>query len=536
MKTLLVKPGIEFVEKTLKGPWPPELAHLEKLHKHPLLLFRTLASFQVFAPSSVLAVGSVLKELGEDVEYLDIPLEFGLPLREEQNRRRQEKIAEYITKGGYDVVGISCTCTLDCLTTQRVAEAAKGISKDIAVIVGGYQAASEARDLMEKIPAIDVIVLSDFEPIAEKLFSSLNGKIPMNTIPNLIYRENGTIHASERKYIKIKAEDLPIYDYSLIKKYIQKYSIFTIEASRGCPYDCSFCQESVLRQAYTVKDATVAADEIIDASNYIAQFTKSLVFFYSDPLWGLNPKWVKDFCLQLADKRDEMMSNMFVWMISARIGQFDDETLSLLKKAGCVRIGYGVESLSPKILKLMSKTRDPQKYIASVFSTVEKTLKMDMNAMLFNILGMPGETPSTIDETLDSIKKLPLENEKLLLLFSLAFPLKGTLMHEQIHDPKFIKEYGVRILDECDWEKSYVPRLTLLFDPSKELPASEVADFFLGIVEGTLDIPSPFALYQKELPHEKRVEFLEYLKAVLDKDEISPEEIVKFRAITRISR
>ncbi len=535
MKTLLVKPGVEFMEKALSEPWPSELSYLEKLHRQPVLFLRALVSFQVFAPSSLLAVGSCLEELGEDVEYLDIPLEFGISLREEQSKRKHEKIGEYIARGGYDIVGISCTCSSEYLAARRVAETVKRVSEDITVIAGGYHGASEACALMETIPAIDVVVLSDFEPVAGQLYSSFSGKVPMDSIPNLLYRENGTIHASERKYIKIKAEDLPVYDYSLVKKYIRKYSTFMIEASRGCPYDCTFCQEKVLRQSYTTKDAPVAVDEIIDAANYLAQFVGPLNFLYSDPLWGLNPKWVRDFCLQLAGRRDEIVSDVFGWTILARIGQFNDETLSLMKKAGCVSIGYGVESLSPRMLRMMNKTSDPQKYITSVFDTVEKTLRNDMHAMLFNILGIPGETPSTIEETLNSLRKLPLEDENVLLIFSLAFPLRGTLLYEQIHDSQFVGNHGMRIHDEYTWEKSYIPLLSMLFDPSKELSASQLVDTFLDLEQGTLGIPSPFALYRMVQSHEKRIEILKYLEAMLDKDEISPEEIIECARIIRMA-
>jgi radical SAM superfamily enzyme YgiQ (UPF0313 family) len=286
--------------------------------------------------------------------------------------KRKEKIADYIAKGGYDIIGISCTSALEGITTQRVAEAAKRASENVTVVVGGYQATSEALGFMKKIPSIDIIVLSDFEPIAKQLYAAFDGKIPMGKVPNVIYRENSRIYISERKCIKVEPEDLPIYDFSLVEKYIPTYVMFTIEASRGCPYNCSFCQEKTVRQSYTVKGATVAADEIIDAVNYIAQFVEHIIIDYSDPLWGANPKWVRDFCSQLINRKDEITANTFGWTIGARVGQFNEETFSLMKKAGCVTIAYGVESLSPTMLKIMNKTRNPHKYITSVFDTVKK--------------------------------------------------------------------------------------------------------------------------------------------------------------------
>jgi radical SAM superfamily enzyme YgiQ (UPF0313 family) len=518
MKTLVVRPGAEIVEKTLRGPWPPELSHLEKLYKEKAVLFRGLGGLQSLSHSSTVAVGSILQNQGEDVEYLDVPFEFGIPLTEELNAQRHKKIEEYIAKGGYDVVGISCISSFEGVATQRIAEAAKRAQEDILVIVGGYQAAADALDLMEKIPAIDILVVSDFEPISEQLYAAFEGKIPLSEVPNVMYRDNGKIKTSERKHIKVEPEDLPIYDFSLVEKYISRYAMFTIEASRGCPYECSYCQEKVLRKTYSAKDPSVAVDEFINTGNYILQFVKPVIFLYSDPLWGLNLRWVKDFCSQLAERRNELTSDEAAWIIEARIGQFDDEALSLMKKSGCMSISYGVESLSPRMLTMMKKTKDPQKYITTVYETAEKTLAHDIQTMLFFLFGIPGETHETINETLAMMRSLPLEKENFHIGLSLAHPLRGTLLDEQVHNPQFVKEHGVKILDENDWKKAYIPRLTLLFDPSRDLSAAELANIYLDLINGTLGIPV----------FEKQLEMFKEVRTLLGKIEISPEGLERW--------
>jgi tRNA A37 methylthiotransferase MiaB len=518
MKTLVVRPGSEIVEKTFRGPWPPGLNHLERLYREPGEFCRGVVQHAIFSHSSSLAVGTLLNKMGEDVEYLDVPLEFGLPLTEELNEQKGEKIAEYIARGGYDVVGISCTFALEGVATKRVANAAKNALEDVTVVVGGYQAASVARDMMEKTPSIDVVVLSDFEPIAELLYQSFEGTIPVSSVPNILYRENGTICGSERIPLTVTPEDLPVYDYSLVKKYLPKYAVFVVEASRGCPYQCTFCQEKVLRHLHTVKDANVVVEETIDTANYVAQTTDHVTILYCDALWGVNPQWVKDFCLQLAERKDEITSSGFGWFIEGRVGQFDAEALSLMKKAGCIAIAYGVESLSSKMLNIMNKTRNTQKYIASVFDTAERTTEAGIHAALLFLLGMPGETPSTLEETLTVMKRLPLEKENLHVKFGLPAILHGTLLDKQIHDPQFVEEHGVRLLGENDWEKGYFPRHTLLFDPSRELSASEMTDFFLDIVGGTRGIPASL---------EKQFETHKEVRAVLDQDEISADNLVR---------
>lgn len=524
MKTLLVKPGVGIVEKTLRGPWTPELSYLEKLYREPGLLFRGFISLEGFSHSPTLAVGTVLRKLGEDVEYLDVPFEFGLPLTEKLNAEKQEKIEKYIGKGEYDVVGISCTSTLEGVTTRQIAEAARSASEDVNIVVGGYQAASDALTFMERVPAIDCIVLSDFECVGEKLYESFNGKIPMREVPNILYRKNGTIYASERVHLKVSPEDLPVYDYTLAEKYLPKYTMFMIEASRGCPYNCSFCQEKVLRHSYTVKDASTAANEIIDTASYLAQFVDNAIFFYCDPLWGANPKWVKRFCSHVIKRRDETGSDLVGWGAAARVGQFSSEELSLMKRAGCITVGYGVESLSPRMLRIMDKTVNPGKYVDSVSDTVDKTLEADLHVILTFILGLPGETPSTMKETLNSLKNLPLGNRNLHLQIGLPVALRQTLLDQQLHDPKYIEEYGIRVHDEYDWEKGYLPRFTPLFDPSRELSASELADIFLDLIHGIRGISGSLG--------KKRDTFRE-ISTVLEKEYISPEELAEWGRIYR---
>ncbi len=518
MKTLVVRPGPKIVEKTFRGPWPPELNYLERLYKEPGEFCRGLVQHAVFSHSSSIAVGTILKKMGEEVEYLDVPLEFGLPLTEELNTEKGEKIQKYIARGGYDVVGISCTTTFEGVSTQMIAEAAKSALEDVTVVVGGYQAISVPRDMMERIPSIDVIVLSDFEPVAERLYHSFYGKIPAKNVPNILYRENGSICVSERVPIRMNPDNLPMYDYSLVEKYLPKYTAFVIEASRGCPYDCTFCQERVVRQQHTAKDVHAVVEETIDTCNYVGKFTDYVAILYCDALWGASPKWVRKFCSELAERRNEIASDGFGWFIEGRVGQFNADALSLMKKSGCMAIAYGVESLSPKMLKMMNKTRNPHKYMSSVLDTAEKTLKAGIHAALLFLLGLPGETPATIEETLTAVRGLPLENRSLHIKVCLPAVLPGTLLDKQLHDPQFTAEHGARLLAENDWEKGYFPRHTLLFDPSRELSASEMTDIFLDIIHGARGIPASL---------EKQLEVYKEVGAVLDQDEISADNLVR---------
>jgi hypothetical protein len=522
MKTLLIRPGIHIMEKNFKGPWPPNLKYLQKVYADYSSVFRGLFEFQSFSQSSTLSVGSTLKKMGEDVKYLDVPFEFGVPLTEKSATHIYAGINDYIQQGDYDVVGISCTGLLEGIPTKKIAEITKKVLPDTVVMVGGYQAASEAHDFMEKIPAIDILVQSDFELIAHELYCTFEGSFNINNIPNILYRHKDTVHTTRRSRTRLKPDHLPQYDYSLVAPYIPEYSLFAMETSRGCLYNCSFCQEKVVRTWYTAKDPEKAADEMVTTATYIADRTTPLVFYFCDPLWGASPPWVQKFCTNLIHKTHNAPN--FQWVCEARVGQFTHEELTLMKQSGCITIGYGVESLSPKMLTIMNKTKTPGQYIDSVVTTVEKTLANNIHTVLLFILGMPGETPSTLQETLTAIKNLPLTHEKLHIKFGLPDILPGTTLDAAVHNPYHAEQFGVIIHEENTWQKAYIPRFTLLFDPSHALSAADMTDTFLNLMHGKDSVSASFG---------KQLEKFPSIQKIIDKGMISSADLADLGRIYR---
>lgn len=514
MKFVLIRPGPEIVEKTLYGPWEPELSHLEMLYKQAGGLYRFLCMFEMVSPTPLLAIGSFLKKLGEKVEILDIPIHFGLPLREEGNKKRIEALKHYFENIQCDVLGISCTSTFESRASVRVAEAAKEAHPDVKVILGGYQASAIAEDLMRETAAIDAVVLADFEPIGEPLIRALDGEIPLKDVPNVLYREGEELTQSKRQVLKVNMNENPQYDFSLVEKYLPNYIMYSVEASRGCPYHCSYCQEKTFRKYYAVKDAEKAVDELIDASNFIASVNDMAFFYYSDPMWGLERSWVRAFCTELIERRDEIRAQHFGWFICTRFGILKDRELDLVKKAGCATIGYGIESLSPQMLTTMGRARDHEKYLREVEETLRKTLEHDLHMYISLILGMPGETPETLRETIEGLKNLPIDNDLLHIFVFLAYPLANTLLEEQLKDETLRTELGVKVWAQPDWRKGYFPKVTPLFDPSSTLTVQELTQFYLDLSDGKFGI----TVYHKQLEAFKGVREMLSTEAITSAD------------------
>jgi len=135
-------------------------------------------------------------------------------------------------------------------------------------------------------------------------------------------------------------------------------------------------------------------------------------FIISDDTFCLNRKWVLDFCVQLNE------SNLGLkWMCNARVNLVDEEILQALKKAGCITIGFGIESGSDLILNELNK-KTTRKRIDSALSL---TKKFGFKILTYLIIGSPSDTVETVTQTIELLKK-----HKLSGGFNYLTPIPGT--------------------------------------------------------------------------------------------------------------
>jgi anaerobic magnesium-protoporphyrin IX monomethyl ester cyclase len=131
----------------------------------------------------------------------------------------------------------------------------------------------------------------------------------------------------------------------------------------------------------------------------------------------------------------------FGWECLGRVDSIDGELASLMKRAGCERIFFGIESGSEEVLRLMNKRITTEKARLAVEAAHAAGLKTGA----FFILFYPGETDETVLATLQFAGSLPLD----YLSFTMPYPIPGTRLFERV------KNRAIR-----DWRQSF----GLLFD------------------------------------------------------------------------
>lgn len=213
-----------------------------------------------------------------------------------------------------------------------------------------------------------------------------------------------------------------------------------VVTSRGCPFKCHFCYD-LFGQVYQQRSVENVIAELVELKNkYIIDF----VGFVDDNMF-VSKKWVLKFCAQMKELN-------LLWGCHARVNEVDEEILSAAFDSGCRWIGYGIESGSQKMLNLMNKK-------ASV-DQGQKAIEMTRDAGIYPntsfIYGFPGESKSTVDETISFCNSLRIKPS-----FFFAIPYPGSELFKS-NSLKIVLRMGgfERFIEQLGDAKDFVINLT----------------------------------------------------------------------------
>jgi anaerobic magnesium-protoporphyrin IX monomethyl ester cyclase len=280
------------------------------------------------------------------------------------------------------VIGIYSMLTMKA-SSLRIAKQLKGTS-DLMIAGGPLPTASPDTFLDD----FDLIVIGEGEETVLDLLKSLDkGESPLK-IDGICYRDakNGTLIKTPSR---VPRKDIDTYlfparelfDHDAYKKYFQKhhgYSITAIIASRGCPFHCDFCSKPVFGTTFRTRSATNIVDEI----ETIVPYGYDRLWF-SDDIFPASRKTAVSICDELIKRGVDLP-----WESLCRADIMNKEIATKMKKAGCYRVFFGLESGNNEVLGLMKK----QITVEQARKAVQIVKSAGIKTGAFFILGYPGET------------------------------------------------------------------------------------------------------------------------------------------------
>ena len=373
----------------------------------------------VMPPLGIAYIAAVLERAGHCVKIIDAQ---ALNLIAEDLRKilRDEKP---------DIAGVTAMIS----NSRGALEAAK-IAKEcnIVTVLGGPLLHLYSKEVLS-YDFVDYAIAGEAEYAMLDLVKALDGKTSPYSIKGLIYRKDGQICMNEPGIIE-ELDELPLPARHLlpIEKYssiINRYPVTTMIASRGCPYDCGFCIKGPSDKKYRVRKASNVVDEM---EMLVSKYKLKEIMFYDDTL-TLDRKFVVSLCNEILNRGLDIK-----WESPTRIDRVDKELLRLMKKAGCMRLRYGVESGDAQILKLMNKRIE----LSRVKDVFNWTRQAGIETFAYFIIGYVHETPQTIMNTISVAKELDPD----LAMFTVATPYPTTPLcdmaeSEGLVDKHYWKEF-----------------------------------------------------------------------------------------------
>ena len=270
------------------------------------------------------------------------------------------------------------------------------------------------QETMESFPSLDYVLRGEPELTLRQLIEVCERGRDLAGVQGLAYRRDGEIAINPDRPLVENLEDLPLPLHHLLP--LNKYRIPMIKGpyafvvtSRGCPGACRFCIKHV---TYGDSVRVRSPENIVKELRLLKELGISNIHFYAD-LFTVDRDQVMGLCKLIIEEGLEIK-----WTCNSRVDFVDQEMLHLMGRSGCWMIAWGIESASREILRRARKGTNPEK--------AERALRWSKAVGIKNwgyfMIGLPGETKETIQQTIDFSKRLPLD----LALFHIAAPYPGT--------------------------------------------------------------------------------------------------------------
>jgi anaerobic magnesium-protoporphyrin IX monomethyl ester cyclase len=341
-------------------------------------------------PLGIAYIASALRNAGHEVEIYD----------QDKFHYPESHLVDYLTRHHFDVVGLGIVGGYyPYHKLMKISEAINRVPNHPIYILGGHGPSPEPEYFLKKTGA-DVIVIGEGEITVVNLFEALEHKKNLSSVRGIAYLDGGKLVATERQEL-IKDLDtiaLPAWDlfpmdyYALLRlpNSINSDRCFAVLSGRGCLFKCNFCYR--MDEGFRPRSAEGIIEEI---QRLIKDYHITYVEF-SDDLFMSSPQRTVEICEAFIKARLSIK-----WWCEGRLNYARPEVLKIMKKAGCVFINYGIESMDDATLKTMNKKLTTAQIIKGIEATLAEGMSPGFNIIWGNI----GETAGTLQKGVDFLLK-----------------------------------------------------------------------------------------------------------------------------------
>jgi len=378
-------------------------------------------------------LGAVSERRGDTVRVFDLDVE-DVPL------------ATALREFQPHIVGITAN-TPQVRNAWSAAQEVKAVLPHVPVVIGGPHVSALPAESAAR-PEIDVVVRGEGEATWLELCAAVEQanfefQISNFEIGGISYKtaDGRVVHNPPQPAIA-DLDSLPWPAYHLFK--MERYTSlqpaidsvegarsFSMMTSRGCPYRCSFCSQSIMPERWRAR----SPQNVLREWRHLVEDLGAQEIGLLDDSANIQRKRLLELCdLLIAEKLNHVP---WIMVNGIRANLADEQLLGRMKAAGCKRTAFGVETGDPEIMKRINKHLT----LDQVRAAFRAARKVGMETIGFFIIGLPGDNARTMEATI----RFAIELDPLIANFSMMTPYPGTKVWEEIH------AQGGRMLVQ-DWQ------------------------------------------------------------------------------------
>lgn len=300
-----------------------------------------------------------------------------------------------------DIVGIASMYTMYARDAHRMASIAKEISRDTLVVFGGSHPSCNPESVL-KDNNVDIIVKGEGEYTFLDIINAFKNNKNIDNIPGTVVRRGSAIFANEPRPLIEDLDALPLPARHLLPMqiyfknasrstlYNMRNPFATIITSRGCPMHCVYCAvRTIWGRTWRARSAVKVVDEIeLLVKNYGVR-----EIHFSDDNISVNKNRIVGICNEIIKRKIDIRwacpTGIAIWSL-------DEGLLRIMKKAGCYRLTFGLESGNKETLDFIGKIYSYDK----AKQLIKLANKIGFWTASTFIFGFPQEKQESINDTI----------------------------------------------------------------------------------------------------------------------------------------
>lgn len=379
-------------------------------------------------PMGLAYIAGYLEREGHEVKILDTLVEGIETYKKVGSSTRiglsEKKITKVVKSFNPEVVGISVMFTAFVEDALNVAKIVKSANRGIRVVMGGAHASIEPKSIL-KNKDVDFVVRGEGEEVMSQLLKQIEGGHKYDQVNALAYKRARKILENKRVGMIKDLDSLPFPALHLLnwKKYDfadnafqMRRPLFPMVTSRGCPNHCVYCSiHAVWEHSWRGR----SAENVVAELEYLRDRFGAREVCFQDDSMSVDKIRMNKICDLIIKRKIDIK-----WTTPNGIAHWtlDKKLVEKMKKAGCYRITFGIESGNPEVRRWVGKPFS----LEQARELTQHANKIGMWTLATNIIGFPYETEEEIEDTL----KYAMGSDVDFALFFRLGPRPGTPVYE----------------------------------------------------------------------------------------------------------